>query len=180
MIRRTFSRIARMDFQMLHGAYVRPLLEYPNQVVYSGHTKDFTLIERVERAGLKSVDYITRLKMFDLFPLEYRRLRGDPILTYALFEQSLTNRFSTVDPANTRRGHREQQPLINKSKSDPANLGKSLDPAYQSGNPGIHMGMRVLNQFLSVFNISSTAPRLSAPIDYWLRTAYNLIVAIVL
>ncbi|KER19571.1 hypothetical protein T265_11693 [Opisthorchis viverrini] len=36
------------------------------------------------------------------------------------------------------------------------------------------------NQFLSVFNISSTAPHLSAPIDYWLRTAYNLIVAIVL
>ncbi|GAA51200.1 hypothetical protein CLF_105709, partial [Clonorchis sinensis] len=39
------------------------------------------------------------------FPLEYRRLRGDLILTYALFEQGLANRFFTVDPANTRRGH---------------------------------------------------------------------------
>ncbi|GAA54743.1 hypothetical protein CLF_105274 [Clonorchis sinensis] len=47
MIRRTFSRITRIDFQTIYGAYVRPLLEYANQVVYSGHTKDITLIERV-------------------------------------------------------------------------------------------------------------------------------------
>ncbi|KER31795.1 hypothetical protein T265_02027 [Opisthorchis viverrini] len=118
MIRRTFSRITRMDFQILYGAYVRPLLEYANQVVYSGRTKDVTLIERVQRAatrmvaGLKSVDYETRLAMLDLFPLEYRRLRGDLILTYALFEQSLANRFFTVDPANTRRGHNDQKQEI--------------------------------------------------------------------
>ncbi|KER32537.1 hypothetical protein T265_01414 [Opisthorchis viverrini] len=56
-------------------------------------------------AGLKSMDYETRLAMLDLFPLEYRRLQGDLILTYALFEKSLANRFFTVDPANTRRGH---------------------------------------------------------------------------
>ncbi|KER32081.1 hypothetical protein T265_01853 [Opisthorchis viverrini] len=93
MIRRTFSRITRMDFQIPYGAYVRPLLEYANQVVYSGRTKYITLIERVQRAatrivaGLKSVDYETRLAMLDLFTLYYRRLRRDLILTYALFEQ---------------------------------------------------------------------------------------------
>ncbi|GAA55840.1 hypothetical protein CLF_109153 [Clonorchis sinensis] len=98
-------------FQILYGAYVRPLLEYANPVVYSGRTKDVILIERVQRAatkmvaGLKSMDYETRLVVLDLFPLEYRRLRGDLILTYALFEQGLANRFFTVDPANTRRGH---------------------------------------------------------------------------
>ncbi|GAA48344.1 hypothetical protein CLF_101492 [Clonorchis sinensis] len=111
MIRRTFSRITRTDFQILYGAYVRPLLEYANPVVYSGRTKDVILIERVQRAatkmvaGLKSMDYETRLVVLDLFPLEYRRLRGDLILTYALFEQGLANRFFTVDPAYTRRGH---------------------------------------------------------------------------
>ncbi|GAA53955.1 pol-related protein, partial [Clonorchis sinensis] len=79
------------------GAYVRPLLEYANPVVYSGRTKDVILIERVQRAatkmvaGLKSMDYETRLVVLDLFPLEYRRLRGDLILTYALFEQGLAN-----------------------------------------------------------------------------------------
>ncbi|GAA57606.1 hypothetical protein CLF_112962, partial [Clonorchis sinensis] len=99
--RRTFSRITRMDFQILYGAYVIPLLEYANPVVYSGRTKGVILIERVQRAatkmvaGLKSMDYETRLAVLDLFPLEYRRLRGDLILTYALFEQGLTNRFFT-------------------------------------------------------------------------------------
>ncbi|GAA54081.1 RILP-like protein homolog [Clonorchis sinensis] len=108
MIRRTFSRITRADFQILHGAYVRPLLEYDNPVVYSGRTKDVTLTDRVQRAatklvaGLKSMDYETRLVVLDLFPLEYRHLRGGPILTDALFEQGLDNGFFTVDPANTR------------------------------------------------------------------------------
>ncbi|GAA54618.1 hypothetical protein CLF_104476 [Clonorchis sinensis] len=55
MIRRTVSRITRMDFQILYGAYVRPLLEYANQVVYSRRTKNVTLIERVQRAATKIV-----------------------------------------------------------------------------------------------------------------------------
>ncbi|GAA49458.1 hypothetical protein CLF_103089 [Clonorchis sinensis] len=33
MIRRNFSRITRMDFQILYGAYVRPLLECASRVV---------------------------------------------------------------------------------------------------------------------------------------------------
>ncbi|GAA57660.1 hypothetical protein CLF_113037 [Clonorchis sinensis] len=141
MIRRTFSRITRTDFQILYGAYVRPLLEYANSVIYSGRTNDVILIERVQRAatkvvaGLKSMDYETRLAVLDLFPSEYRRLRDDLILTYALFEQGLVNRFFTVDPANTRRGHGEQQPLSDKNKTDPGNLGESLNPVYQSANP---------------------------------------------
>ncbi|GAA47618.1 pol-related protein [Clonorchis sinensis] len=80
MIRRTFFRITRTDFQIL---YVRPLLGYATPVVYSGRTKDVILIECVQRAatnmvaGLKSMDYETRLAVLDPFPLEYRRLRGD-------------------------------------------------------------------------------------------------------
>ncbi|GAA50097.1 large subunit ribosomal protein L10Ae [Clonorchis sinensis] len=143
VIRRTFSRITRTDFQILYGAYVRPLLEYANPVVYSGRTKDVILIERVQRAatkmvaGLKSMDYETRLVVLDLFPLEYRRLRGDLILTYALFEQGLANRFFTVDPANTRRGHGERQLMDDKNKTDPGKLGKSLDSVYQPVNPKV-------------------------------------------
>ncbi|GAA55638.1 hypothetical protein CLF_108558 [Clonorchis sinensis] len=138
MIRRTFSRITRTDFQLLYGAYVRWSLEYANPVVYSGRTKDVIFIEPVQRAAtkmvarLKSMVYETRLAVLDLFPLEYRRLQGDLILTYALFEQGLTNRFFTVDPANTRRGHGERQPLNDKNKTDPGNLGESLDPVYRS------------------------------------------------
>ncbi|GAA30181.2 hypothetical protein CLF_108905 [Clonorchis sinensis] len=102
MIRRTFSRITRMDFQLLCGAYVRPLLEYANPIVYSGRTKDVTLIELVQRAatklvaGLESVDHETRLAVLDHLPLEYLRLRGDLILIYTLFEQALAKRFSPL------------------------------------------------------------------------------------
>ncbi|GAA47162.1 Y+L amino acid transporter 1 [Clonorchis sinensis] len=139
-IQRTSSRITRIDFQILHGDYVRPLLEYANQVVQSGRKKGVILIERVQRAatnvvaGLKTVEYETRLEVCDPFSLEYRRLRGDLILTYALFEQGLANRVFTVDPANTRRGHGERQPLNDRNKNDPGNLGESLDPVYQSVN----------------------------------------------
>ncbi|GAA55778.1 hypothetical protein CLF_108982 [Clonorchis sinensis] len=141
MIRRTFSRITRTDFQILYGAYVTLPPEYANPVVHSGLTKDVILIERVQRAatkmvaGLKSMDYETRLVVLDLFPLEYRRLRGDLILTYTLFEQGLANRFFTVDPVNTRRGHGERQPLNDKNKTDQGNLSESLDPVYQFVNP---------------------------------------------
>ncbi|GAA47320.1 hypothetical protein CLF_100216 [Clonorchis sinensis] len=118
-------------FQILYGAYVRPLLEYANPVVCLGRTKDVILIDRVQRAatkmvaGLQSMDYETRLTVLDLFPLEYRRLRGDLILTYALFEQGLVNRFPTVDPAKTRRGHGERQPLNDKNKTDPETWAKA-------------------------------------------------------
>ncbi|GAA56640.1 hypothetical protein CLF_111282 [Clonorchis sinensis] len=133
MIRRTFSLITRTDFQILYGAHVRPLLEYANPVVYSGRTKDVILIERVQRAatkmvaGLKSMDYETRLAVLDPFPLEYRRLRGDLILTYALFEQGLVNRFFTVDPANTPRGHGGQQSCYTGSNHTPSGKRKCLN-----------------------------------------------------
>ncbi|GAA52965.1 hypothetical protein CLF_109229 [Clonorchis sinensis] len=70
MIRRTFSRITRMDFQIPYAACVRPLLEYATPLVYSGRTKD-------------------------------------------------------VIPS-------ERQPLKDKNKTDPGNLGESLYPVYQS------------------------------------------------
>ncbi|GAA31703.2 hypothetical protein CLF_104862 [Clonorchis sinensis] len=84
------------------------------------------------------MDYETRLAVLDLFLLEYRCLRDDLIPTYALFKQGLANRFFTVDPANTRRGHGERQPLNDKNKTDPENLGESPDPVYQSLDPWNH------------------------------------------
>ncbi|GAA52191.1 hypothetical protein CLF_107490 [Clonorchis sinensis] len=129
VIRRTFSRVARMDFQILYEAYVRPLLEYANPVVYSGRTNYVILIELVQRAarklvaGLKSVDYKTHFAVLDLFPLGYRPLRGDLILTYSLFEQGLANRFFTVDPANT---------LRDTSNGLPENFVRKLQSAITS------------------------------------------------
>ncbi|GAA56098.1 hypothetical protein CLF_109900 [Clonorchis sinensis] len=113
MIRRTFSRFTRMDFQIPYRAYVRPPLEYANQVVYSGRKKDVALVERVQRvatkisAGLKSMGYEARLVPLDRFSLEYLQLRGDLIFNFTLFEQDLANSFFAVDPADTRQRHRK-------------------------------------------------------------------------
>ncbi|KAG5445779.1 hypothetical protein CSKR_114032 [Clonorchis sinensis] len=69
------------------------------------------LSERAQRAttkmvgGFKFVDYETRLAVLGVFHLEYRRLRGDLMLTYSLFEKSVANSFFTVDLTNTQRGH---------------------------------------------------------------------------
>ncbi|GAA49898.1 hypothetical protein CLF_103756 [Clonorchis sinensis] len=79
MIRRTFSRITCLEFQILYGTYLTRLLEYPNEVFYSGRKIEVILIERIQRAatnvvaGLKSVDHKTRPMTLDLFPLGYRR-----------------------------------------------------------------------------------------------------------
>ncbi|KER26628.1 hypothetical protein T265_06133 [Opisthorchis viverrini] len=154
MIRRTFSRITRMDFQILYGAYVGPLLECANQVVYSGRTKDVTLIERVQRAatrmvaGPKSVDYETRLAMLDLFPLEYRRPRGDVIPTYALFEQSLANRFFTVEQANTRRGNTTDRQELNQ----PGKLGQKRRSCV-SIRESVNLGGRLLHLIVLVLRL---------------------------
>ncbi|GAA55988.1 hypothetical protein CLF_109557, partial [Clonorchis sinensis] len=65
MIQCCFLYITYMDFQILHGASVRPLIEYANQVVNSRCKKDVTITERILLAalkmvtGLKSADYET-------------------------------------------------------------------------------------------------------------------------
>ncbi|GAA53982.1 parafibromin [Clonorchis sinensis] len=136
MIRGTFSRITRTDFQILYGAYVRPLLEHANPVVYSGRTTVAFHSGLAHPAaskmvtGLKSMDYEMRLAVLDLFPLEYRRLRGELILAYALFEQGLANRFFTVDPANTRRPVAKRQPsdILPHLRRDGTDLNDSFGP----------------------------------------------------
>ncbi|KER28207.1 hypothetical protein T265_04885 [Opisthorchis viverrini] len=137
-----------------------PLLEYANQVVYSGRTKDVALIERVQRAatrmvaGLKSVNYETRLAMLDLFLLEYRRLRGDVILTHALFEQRLADGFFTADLANTRRGHSKK---IFKLRAPHSGRSAQPNPSYGGLDPPIILIQRQL--YLSHKDLIAILPR---------------------
>ncbi|GAA55220.1 hypothetical protein CLF_107300 [Clonorchis sinensis] len=158
MIRCTFSCITHMDFQLFHGAYVRPLFEYANPVVYSGRTKEVTLIELVQRAatklvaGLESLDHETRLAVFDHLPLEYRRLQGGLILT-----PCLNKVWPTIFSPLTQQTHGERQPLNDKNKTDPGNLAESLDLEYQSVNPCLFsMGERedLIRKFCTVANTS--------------------------
>ncbi|GAA57581.1 hypothetical protein CLF_112925 [Clonorchis sinensis] len=103
-------------------------------IIPHGRKKDAIPIGRVQRAatkmidGRKSVDYETRLAVLDLFPLEFRRLRGDLGLMPRLSKARLTN---------TWRGYGSLQLLNDKNKANPGNLSESLDPVYQSGT-GLH------------------------------------------
>ncbi|GAA57662.1 hypothetical protein CLF_113039 [Clonorchis sinensis] len=133
MIRCTFSRITRTDFQILSGAYVRPLLEYAHPVVYSGRTKDVILIERVQRAatkmvaGMNSMEYETCLKNSVQNTVR-------PIVTRVLALASILSRAENLKNSATPFFHLclsgERQPLNGKNKTDPGNLGESLDPVY--------------------------------------------------
>ncbi|KAA3680178.1 uncharacterized protein DEA37_0009933 [Paragonimus westermani] len=111
MIKRTFPRIDKRAFHTLYRVYIRPLLEYANQVVYTGLKKDILAIERVQRVatkmvtGLRHLSYESRLEILDLYPLEFRRLRGDLILTHFLFSTGLVQQFFTLVSDNSRRGH---------------------------------------------------------------------------
>ncbi|GAA55244.1 hypothetical protein CLF_107445 [Clonorchis sinensis] len=90
-----------------------------------GRTKDVTVIARAQRAATKIIVGLKSV-VLDLFLLEYHRLRGDLIITYALFEQGLADRFFTIDPANTRRSR----------SSDDCRLGKTLAALLALPNEG--------------------------------------------
>ncbi|GAA56269.1 hypothetical protein CLF_110452 [Clonorchis sinensis] len=95
MIWRTFSRITRMGFQILYGAYVRPLLEYANPVVYSRRTKNVKLIEHIQHAA-KSLPASTPWTMKRLSP----SLTSSPLSIVASVESLylLTPRLNKVWP----------------------------------------------------------------------------------
>ncbi|KAA3682117.1 uncharacterized protein DEA37_0002048 [Paragonimus westermani] len=114
MTRRTFHRIDKKAFRTLYGIDIRPLLEYANQVVYTGLKKDILAVERFQRAatkvvaGLSNVTYRFRLEILDLYPLEFQRLRGDLMLTYLFFRAGLVEQFFTVANGDGQRGHNKQ------------------------------------------------------------------------
>ena len=111
IIRRTFPRISRDDFQQLYATYVRFFSEYANSVVHSGLQMDINCLERVQRAATRSVSglqqypYEERLLLLNLYPLDIRRLRGDLILTFRLFAQNQVGNFFTLAGESSLRGH---------------------------------------------------------------------------
>ncbi|GAA51304.1 pol-related protein [Clonorchis sinensis] len=178
VIRRTFFRITRTDFQILYELMSDRSLR---------RTKDVILIERVQRAatkmvaGLKSMDYETRLVVLDLFSLEYRRLRGELILTYALFEQGLANRFFTIDPANTRRGHEMNRHKIGQFANSSHDNCRFHEMKYESVFSVVMETCKIYLALWCTFDalrymlsyrqkLCGTAERISAYIRYlWLR-----------
>ena len=91
VIKRTFTFKSKSIFLKLYKALVRSHLEYGN-VIWNPHLKRQSIqIERVQRRATKLVpeckdmSYEERLKYLNLHSLKGRRLRGDMIQVYKIF-----------------------------------------------------------------------------------------------
>ena len=103
--------MGKEDFPFLYGTYIRPILEYGSQVAHTGLTRDRDCLERVQRRGTKLVKglsdlpYSTRLAELNLYPLESRRIRGDLMLLFHLFQTGDVYDFFTLTAQKHLRGH---------------------------------------------------------------------------
>ncbi|BHF68838.1 hypothetical protein SprV_0301187900 [Sparganum proliferum] len=90
LIKRAFMGFDTDCFSKIFGIYLRPHLEYAIQAWRPWTAKDYTVLEKVQRRatkmtqGLGALPYETRLSTLNLFPLSYRQLSGDLILTFRI------------------------------------------------------------------------------------------------
>ncbi|KAH9595221.1 hypothetical protein MS3_00009929 [Schistosoma haematobium] len=126
-LRRAFKSFDEETFRILYPIYVRPHLEYCIQAASPCLVKDTNSLERVQRVGTKLVKglsrlpYDERLKRLNLFPLSYRRTRGDLILAFRIFNYDLGVNMSYLfapSSTNNLRGHSKKvhKPRSNKLK----------------------------------------------------------------
>ena len=91
IIKRTFSCIDNQTFLLLYKSMVRPHLEYGNIIWYPYLKRQSTSIEKVQRRatklvkGCKMLNYQQRLQRLKLHSLKGRRIRGDLIQMYKIF-----------------------------------------------------------------------------------------------
>ena len=87
------------SFRVLYPSLIRPHLEYCSQTWIPFLRQDIDLMERVQRRATKMVlslynlPYEERHSRLNLFPLEYRRIRGLIIHTFRLYLQNQLSLF---------------------------------------------------------------------------------------
>lgn len=124
-IRRSFRYLDGEMFRLLYPTFVRPHLEYGIQAASPCFKYEADMLERVQRRGTKmvkglsSLSYEDRLRHLNLFPLSYRRIRGDLILAYRILNDDLGTNMSYLflpSRAEHLRGHSKkvQKPRSNR------------------------------------------------------------------
>ncbi len=92
MVRWSFCELSKTAFTPLDCELVRPHLEYAMEANAPTLRADINQLERVQRLatrllrGLLHVPYEERLHQLNLFSLERRHLRADPILAFKFFK----------------------------------------------------------------------------------------------
>lgn len=90
ILTRLFGPLRQELFKTLYGSFVRPILEINIQACAPLFLKDARCLEAVQRRatkrvlGLHNFTYPERLNYLKLFPLNYRRLRGDLIMMFRI------------------------------------------------------------------------------------------------
>ena len=91
LVKRSFSFLDQSTFLMLYKALIRPHLEYGNLIWHPYLKRQSAAIEKVQRRAtkilpnLKDKEYEQRLKSLNLPSLKARRIRGDLIQAYKIF-----------------------------------------------------------------------------------------------
>ena len=124
VIKRTFTFMSKNIFTKLYKALVRSHLEYGN-VVWSPYLKRQSVqLERVQRRATKLVpeckdmNYDQRLRYLKIYSLKGRRLRGDLIQTYKIF-QNLDAVDKNMLPLSNYEGSRNQGNKLRRRFSRP-------------------------------------------------------------
>ena len=119
IIKRTFMHMDKDIFSMLYKAFVRPHLEYGNIIWYPRLKRQSAALERVQRRatklvkGIQNLSYEDRLRFLEIPTLKTRRLRGDLIQVYKIFnniDDIPVNKFFTISHMNNTRNSTDKPP----------------------------------------------------------------------
>lgn len=119
-IKRTMNAVSKFSGKLLFTALVRPIMEYGAAAWCPMTAANSAVLEKVQRRytkhlpGLYNTPYEERLRILDLFSLRHRRLRGDMILLYRLFqsESSLIRKYLVVNNIHNTRGHSRRLKIV--------------------------------------------------------------------
>ena len=114
MIKRTFSYLDKTILIQLYKVFVRPHLEYCQQIWSPHLQQDIDELEKVQRRATKLIQsiehlsYEERLKELNLYSLYDRRIRGDLILMYRILSGDIKiahEQLFKMETDNRTRGH---------------------------------------------------------------------------
>ena len=111
MLHRSCPIMGKEDFPFLFSTYIIPILKYDSQIAHNGLIGERDSLERVQMRGAKLIKghsdllYSARLAELNLYPLESRRIRGDLMLLFQLFQTGDVHDFFTLTAQNHLRGH---------------------------------------------------------------------------
>jgi len=111
LIKRNFPYLNKDAFLQVYKAMVRSHLEYAGSIWFPYKVSYIEKIETVQMRATKlfypvrNLNYVDRLRNLDLPTLYYRRLRGDMILVYKMFNGLSDNVFNFIRSHTVTRGN---------------------------------------------------------------------------